>query len=158
VQEPCKGCCVPSAGLPVGRMRPSRDRSTLRGAAGRRPQGSRPESAWEELGRNPGPGFGRQTLGGQNPREQPVCGSLTLTRRPGTPGRVKAQKPRPVGPAQPDLSDRDHRRDKRYVGATGVETRRQPSVRRKLQRVNPKSAAGVKQNRQGLGGSKAPRG
>jgi hypothetical protein len=35
---------------------------------------------------------------------------------------------------------------------------REPCGRRKLRRVNPKSAAGVKQNRHGLGGSKPPRG
>jgi hypothetical protein len=44
-------------------------------------------------------GFFRNTLRGRSPREHPVAGVLILHRLPGTPGRVKAQKPKPVGPA-----------------------------------------------------------
>jgi hypothetical protein len=58
-----------------------------------------PRSAWEEPERNLRQGFFRDTLRGQNPREHPVVGALILHRSPGTLGRVKAQKPRPVGPA-----------------------------------------------------------
>jgi len=49
------------------------------------------------------------------------------------------------------------RRLKRYVGSTGGKPRL-PFARRKLRRVNPMSAAGVKQNRRGVEGSKASRG
>jgi len=56
-------------------------------------------SAWEESGRNPGSGCGWHALGGWSPREHPAVATLIMRRSPGTPGRVKAQKPRPVGPA-----------------------------------------------------------
>jgi hypothetical protein len=57
------------------------------------------ESVWEEPGQKLGPGSRRKTLGGQSPREHPALGELNPVRSPGTPGRVKTQKPRPVGPA-----------------------------------------------------------
>jgi len=43
-------------------------------------------------------------------------------------------------------------------GSIRVVTLRKPSGRRNLRRVNPTSAAGAKQNRQGITGSKTPRG
>jgi hypothetical protein len=43
-------------------------------------------------------------------------------------------------------------------GPLRPETRRTPFERRKLRRANPKSAAGAKKNRHGLGRSKPPRG
>jgi len=57
-------------------------------------------SAWEEVGRNPDQDFGRYTLEGWNPREQPVVGVLIPRRLPGTLARVEAQKPRPARPAR----------------------------------------------------------
>jgi hypothetical protein len=47
---------------------------------------------------------------------------------------------------------------KTVSGSFRAETRRIPCGRGKLRRANPRSAAGVKQNRHGLGGSKPPRG
>jgi len=61
---------------------------------------ARVESVRAETGRNPGQGFGRSALEGQNPREQPVAGVLTPRWLPGTPARVEAQEPRPAGPAR----------------------------------------------------------
>jgi hypothetical protein len=113
-------------------------------------------SAWEESGRNPGPGTRRETLGGRSPREQPAVGELTPVRSPGMLGRVKAQKPRPVGPALASATGAPTGGTAR--GSTPAETRRVPFERSRLRRANPKSAAGMKQNRQGLGGRKPPRG
>jgi hypothetical protein len=101
VRKPCKGCPVRALGLrprenPAGS---SECRLILRGAASPRFRVRVGQSAWEESGRNPGSGTRRKTLRGQSPREQPAVGRLTPVRSPGTPGRVKAQKPRPVGPA-----------------------------------------------------------
>jgi hypothetical protein len=43
----------------------------------------------------------RTTLEGKSPREHPAVGELTPAGLPGIPGRVKARKPRLVGPAHP---------------------------------------------------------
>jgi hypothetical protein len=75
-------------------------RSILRGAAGRWPQGWQlVEARGRSSGESPDQVSRWTTLEGKNPREQPAIGELTPVRSSGTPGRVKAQKPRPVGPA-----------------------------------------------------------
>jgi len=53
---------------------------------------------------------------------------------------------------------REERREKRYAGRGEAETLRQPFERGNLRRANPRSAAGVKKNRQGIEGRKPPRG
>jgi len=64
-----------------------------------RPQWPGAQSVREEPGQTLGRGSRRKTLGGQSPREHPAVGELNPVRSPGTPGRVKTQKPQPVGPA-----------------------------------------------------------
>jgi hypothetical protein len=85
---------------------------------------------------------------GRRVKPRPTARDSRKGQSPGTAARW-------AGPA---LRRRDYRRVKRYVGPSAPETRRIPSERGKLRRANPMSAAGVKQNRHGLGGSKPPRG
>jgi hypothetical protein len=59
------------------------------------------EARGRSLGEDPGKAGRWSTLKGENPREQPAVGELTPVRLPGTLGRVKARKPRLVGPAHP---------------------------------------------------------
>jgi hypothetical protein len=94
---------------------------------------------------------------GQNPREQPAVAALITSAAVRDSGQ--GQSPGTAAcRAGPSLRRREQRQDKRYVGPADAETRRQPSRRRKLRRVNPMSAAGVKQNRQGIDGRKPSRG
>jgi hypothetical protein len=79
-----------------------------------------------------------------------------LVRSPGTLGRAKAQKPGPIGPAR-RFGGGDTAR-LTVCGFFRVVTPRIPSERGNLRRVNPKSAAGVKQNRRGTEGRKPSRG
>jgi hypothetical protein len=72
---------------------------------------------------------------------------------PGTAAHRAGSARAPSGAAA-----RVYRWVKRYVGASVAETQRIPSERGKLRRVNPMSAAGVKQNRRGTEGSKPSRG
>jgi hypothetical protein len=80
-------------------MGPGESRLTLRGADVSGCKAGHEKSAWEEFERNLEQGFGRETSGGLSPREHPAVDELTPVRPPGTPGRVKAQEPRSVGPA-----------------------------------------------------------
>jgi hypothetical protein len=99
VRKACKGCLVQLAGSPARGIRPGESRSRLRDAGGTGPRDRSWESVWEESGREPGQGLGRETLGGRSPREHPAVGELNPVRSLGTPERVEARKPRPVGPA-----------------------------------------------------------
>jgi hypothetical protein len=154
VPEPSKGCLARPNGLPGGgRGQATVDRYSEAPVAVvvRLPA----RSAWEEPGRNPGPGRRRQALEGQSPREQPAVGALIQRRSPGTLERVKAQEPRPIGPAHP-LRRTGTPMGETVCGCFRAETHRIPFGRRKLRRANPKSAAGMKQDRHGLGRSKPP--
>jgi len=157
VQKPYKGCLAQPhvACHKIRRARPGRSRSKLWGAA-RRAFGRFGQSAREDRGSNPVEGFCWKTLEGRNPWEQPAVGVLTPCRSPGTLARVKAQKPRPAGPARRFGDGINGRRNGTWVLSRGNAWI--PCGRRKLRRVNPRSAAGVKQNRHGLEGSKPPRG
>jgi hypothetical protein len=74
-------------------------------------------------------------------------------------GLLEGQKPRSRGlPGRPTASAVGETGGETACGCIRAETRRRPSARRKLRRVNPMSAAGVKQSRPGLDGSKPPRG
>jgi hypothetical protein len=61
----------------------------------------------------------RETLKGQSPGEHPAVGALITRRAPGTSGRVKAQEPRPSGPAISLSGETVYRMAKRYVGSSG---------------------------------------
>jgi len=116
-----------------------------------------PVSAWEEIERNLDRGIRWVALEGRNPREPPAVG--VLTPRPagtGALGRVNAQEPRPVGPAQRFGEGNNGRRNGRWADSERRRLEYLPRV--KLRRVNPRSAAGVKQNRHGTEGSKPSRG
>jgi hypothetical protein len=67
---------------------------------------------------------------------------LTRRRSPGTLARVKAQEPRPAGPARRSGDGSNGRRNGKWVHPAG--NGRVPRGRRKLRRVNPKSVAGVR--------------
>jgi hypothetical protein len=94
-----KGTFCPPARLAGRRGQNQAEADRYSGAPAALVEKPMPRSAWEEPERNLRQGFFRHTLRGQNPREQPVAGTLIMYRLPGTPGRVKAQRPRPVGPA-----------------------------------------------------------
>jgi len=97
----------------------------------------------EEIGRNLDQGFREETLEGRNPREQPAVGVLnprTVARDSGkgrNPGTAACQ----AGPA---LRRRVYRQCETVCGFFQAETFGLPFQRRKLRRVNPKSAAGAK--------------
>jgi hypothetical protein len=113
--------------------------------------------AREEIGRNLDQGIRWVALEGPNPRELPAVG--VLIPRPagtGTLGRVNAQEPRPVGPVHRFGEGNNGRRNGRWADSWRRRLEYLPRV--KLRRVNPKSAAGVKQNRHGTEGSKPSRG
>jgi hypothetical protein len=116
-----------------------------------------PVRAREEIGRNLDQGTCWFALEGPNPREFPAVGVLTpQPAGTGALGRVNAQEPRPVGPAHCFGEGNNGRRNGRW--ADSLRRRLEYLPRVKLRRVNPKSAAGVKQNRHGTEGSKPSRG
>jgi hypothetical protein len=98
-----------------------------------------------------------KTLEGRNPGEHPADGVLNTR-----PDARDSRKGRSPGTAACRAGLSGHRREqgqaKRYVGASGAVTHRIPFERGKLRRVNPMSAAGVRQNRHGVEGRKPPRG
>jgi hypothetical protein len=78
---------------------------------------------------------------------------------PDRKGLSKGSKPRNRGlPVGPSASAAGVPEGKTVCGCFRAVTRRIPFERGKLRRANPMSAAGVKQNRHGLGGSKPSRG
>jgi len=114
-------------------------------------------SVREEAGRNPGRGFREWTLEGGNPREHPAAGVLIPRmaargfRKGESPGAAVRGAGRSAQVGWQNLGRNGrwgHRR-----GNTAI-----PFGRRKLRRVNPRSAAGAKQNRRGIEGSKPSRG
>jgi len=114
-------------------------------------------SAREETGRNPGQGCRERTLEGENPGELPAVDVLNprLVARDS-----REDKPRNRGPQgrASCLGRWLHLREETVSGCVEAETLRRLPGRRKLRRVNPRSAAGVRQNRRGIEGSKPPRG
>jgi hypothetical protein len=76
---------------------------------------------------------------------------------PGTSARVKAWKLRPVGPAR-CFGTREQRQEKQQAGASMSETARYLGEGESSEGWNPKSAAGMKQDRHGTEGSKPPGG
>jgi hypothetical protein len=97
--------------------RPS-PRETLGRRRARFRKGPNLRSVREEAEENLGRGDGERTLKGKSPREHPAVGGLTIRRSQGIPAGVKAQKPRPVGPAS-RLARDVYRREKRHVGSPG---------------------------------------
>jgi hypothetical protein len=78
----------------------------------------------------------------------------------GREGLSKGARPRnrgSCGPASP-LRRMVERAGETVCGSVAAETWWTPFGRRKLRRVNPRSAAGMKQDRQGFGGRKPSRG
>jgi len=69
-------------------------------------------------GGTPAKASGCRPWKGRTPREQPAVGALNQLRPPGTLVRVKAQKPRPAGPARWP-SQRAKGLVKRHVGPSG---------------------------------------
>jgi len=115
------------------------------------------KSVWEEAGRNPGQGCRERTLEGENPREPPAVDVLNT--RP-VARDFREEKPRNRGPQiRASCFGRWlHLREETVGGCVEAETLRRLSGRRKLRRVNPMSAAGVKENRRGIEGRKPSRG
>jgi len=90
VPKPSKGCLVRPHGLPGGgRDQATVDRNSEAPVAAA--ERSKLRSAWEEPGRNPGPGRRRQALEGRSPREQPAVGALIP--RPAARDSRKGQSP-----------------------------------------------------------------
>jgi hypothetical protein len=124
-----------------------------RPAVVRPPSGKRVGGAWAKSRARP------RLEGPRRVKPKGAASFRLINSVPETRDSRKGQSPEAAARrAGPPLRRRDNRREKRHVGPTAAETRWQPSGRRKLRRVNPKSAAGVKQNRHGLGESKASRG
>jgi len=97
-----------------------------------------------------------------NPKRANPRGASSDRRAKPTAGRQGlsggyTQELRPAGPAS-CFGRRFHLREEQYVGADCAVTHGRTSGRRKLRRVNPRSAAGVKKNRRGIEGSKSSRG
>jgi hypothetical protein len=114
------------------------------------------QSAREEVGRNPGPGCRERTLEGSNPGEPPAVEVLNP--------RSVARDFREVKPRNRGLRGRPSAwQVVPPAGGTVRGSRRYGNVRRprggrKLRRVNPRSAAGVKESRRGIEGRKPSRG
>jgi len=113
---------------------PSGSTNRARGVPGNRDQATAGEP-WKGKTQ----GSIRRSFGKINPRPQ------------GTLGRVKAQKPRPVGPARSFGKGNTDRRNGTWVRPDG--NVQAPPERRKLRRVNPMSAARTKQGGQGFEGA-----
>jgi len=97
-----------------------------------------------------------------NPQRANPRGASSDRRAKPTAGRQglsggQAQEPRPAGPAS-CFGRRFHLREERSVGVGRAVTHSRTSERRKLRRVNPRSAAGAKENRRGIEGRKPSRG
>jgi hypothetical protein len=143
------------------RMAPSEGRSKLWGAGCFGERSSRWQSAREEAGRNPGQGLRRSTLEGRNPWEAPAV------RQPKQPPNCQAL-PEGSKPRNRGLSGRSGDRcfattagkplGETVGGSVRIVIVRIPSGRGNLRRVNPRSAAGTKQDRRGFEGSKPSRG
>jgi hypothetical protein len=107
-------------------------------------------SAREEVGRNPDRGLRGRTLEGENPREAPAGDGLNT--------RSRARDSREENPRNRDPSGRSGASAAGIpLGANGKwgdpsRNARMPSWRGNLRRVNPRSAAGVKENRHGSRG------
>jgi hypothetical protein len=114
-------------------------------------------SAREEVGRDPGQGDCWKTLEGRNPWEVPAVARLKTPRgRKGLPeGCDPETESHRAGPA---LRRREYRLGPTVGGSIRVVTPWMPSGRRSLRRVNPRSAAGTKQDRHGSAGRKPSRG
>jgi hypothetical protein len=138
------------------RQRRGGNRSTLWGAA----RLSITCRAWEARERRPSEILVKAIAGvpwkGETQGRLQRSAGQHLVRSPGTLGRAKAQKPGPIGPAR-RFGGGDTAR-LTVCGFFRVVTPRIPSERGNLRRVNPKSAAGVKQNRRGTEGRKPSRG
>jgi len=97
-----------------------------------------------------------EALERRNPGEHPAVGVLT-TRSVARDSR-KGQNPGTAACRAGPCSGAGIPTGETVCGFFGSETGRIPSGRRKLRRVNPKSAAGAKQNRHGTAGRKPSRG
>jgi hypothetical protein len=82
---------------------------------------------------------------------------LIRSRSPGTSARVKTWKLRPVGPAR-CFGTREQRQEKQQAGASMSETARYLVEGESSEGRNPMSAAGMKQDRHGIAGTKPSRG
>jgi len=156
VQEPHKGCLGwPTLRCGSGGAR-RRSIDTLRRrrirwvtARTREARERRPGEVWVKVF-VAGPKGANPMGGASGPRLKTPCGRQALSE--GVDPGTEACR------AGLTLRRRKYRWAERYVGSSPVETPRTPSERGNLRRVNPRSAAGVKQNRRGIRGSKPSRG
>jgi hypothetical protein len=158
VRNPKRVVAAVSAGLPAVAGAAKREPiDTLR----RRPRCFFRRQVGEAHERRPGgisvKALARGPWKGRSPREHPAIRRAKHTRGPcGTLGRAKAQEPRLAGTGRRFGDGGTGKGNGRWVLPGG--NVRIPSERRRLRRANPMSAAGAKQTRHGLGGSKPSRG
>jgi len=156
VQEPHKGCFGRLAlrcGSGGARRRPI---DTLRCGWFRRATARSHQARERRPGEIRGKAFAGITLEGQNPGEAPAVVGLKNRAVARQSQQVWTWKPRLVGPFR-----RLVRQNKRRANGRQVLPDRKAADacgRGNLRRVNPKSAAGVKQNRHGIRGRKPSRG
>jgi len=143
-------------GLPCrpdeGRRKPietlGRRDQTPRGVIQKRARGDRAKSRTRFSRANPNRANPKGAASGS--RANPAVGRQELS---------KGLKPRSRGlPGRPAATATRRTAGKTACGFIRAVTRRIPSERRKLRRANPTSAAGAKQNRQGIAGRKPSRG
>jgi hypothetical protein len=101
--------------------------------------------------------FPWQALEGQTPWEAPAVAGLIPRVVARHSREARAQEPRSVGPVR-SLRAAEILPDSTVGGFLPAERPARPLGRGNLRRVNPRSAAGVKQNRHGIRGSKPSRG
>jgi hypothetical protein len=140
--------CPNPRGLPWERTSRSKGRLKLRGA------GRKPKARGRRSGEIPAKAFAA------SPRRAKPKGAASGWRAKHAMAardfrEAKTQEPRPAEPASPLAGYTGGRNGKWVLPSGNV---RIPFGRRKLRRVNPKSAAGAKQNRQGIEGRKPSRG
>jgi hypothetical protein len=120
-----------------------------------------PGAGWQARERRPG-GISVKALAGRpwkggNPGEHPA--SRRANHAPARKGLSEGSKPRSRGLAGRVVAPATAVPAGETAGGFfRAETRRKPFERGKLRRVNPRSAAGTKQGRHGLGRSKPSRG
>jgi hypothetical protein len=113
-------------------------------------------STREESGRNPGPSPCPHALEERNPGEHPAINPLNTGLIARDSRKEQSPETEVVSPYAIAFGPSWAATNGMWVLPAG--NRQMPFARRTLRRVNPMSAAGAKQNRQGVEGSKASRG